>query len=77
MAAISTHLDPKPYQVAISHDRDLPLRKWKHVGVIGAPSHREAAYRAGVMGNLVREYPSPHGVVYEFLCGFVHVGFGT
>jgi hypothetical protein len=77
MAAISTHLHHKPFQVAVAADKALPLRKWNHLGTLGAVSSREAAYRAGVPGNIIRESASAHGIVYEFLGGFVHVGFGT
>ena len=76
MAAISTHLHHKPYQVAISKIRYAELRKWNHLGTTHCESHATAAYKHGE-GAFVRELPSPHGVVFQFTDNFVHVGFGS
>ena len=77
MSRISEHLDARPFQVAISTDRALPLRKWDHRGTIHAPSSRSAAYLAGVAGDIIAEHVTADGIAYEFPGHFVHVGFGA
>jgi hypothetical protein len=76
MAAISTHLHHRPYQVATATDLNLPHRKWRHHGTFRAPTHRSAAYDVykGI-GNVIDEFAGPHGIIYRFSCGlFVCVG---
>lgn len=70
MAAISTHLHDKPYQVATTMDPAKPHRKWDHRGTHYAPSHRSAAYNAYKGdGDIVSESTGAVGVVYLFSCG--------
>lgn len=75
---ISTHLHTKPYQVAISEDRHLPLRKWNHIGTIHEVSHRVAACVARkFVSEITGTHNSLSGIIFEFADGvFVHVGFG-
>lgn len=72
-------LQTRPYQVAISTDPTLPLRKWDHKGTFHAYSHLSAAYEAtDFTGNHVH-YHQNHGLpgtLFKFDTGvFVHVGF--
>lgn len=39
---ISTHMNTKPYQVAISKDSNLIRRKWDHKGTIWAITAKDA-----------------------------------
>jgi hypothetical protein len=83
MAQISTHLNVKPYQVAISTDKSLPHRKWDHQkGFQWSVSNLSAAYdfRAskGLKGDEVAGWSCAEGVIYQFPDGqFVKVGFGS
>ena len=80
-ADISSHLHSKPFQVAITTDKTLPLRKWNHIGVVQAPSSKSAAYNAyNGSGDITEEFsihPSTErsGTVYKFSTGeFIFVG---
>lgn len=82
MAAISTHLDVKPYQVAVSKDKNLLFRKWNHLaGFFYQPTHMSAAYAAkNYKCEIVRSQIGfgETGIIFEFADGeFVHVGFGS
>lgn len=46
-AQISTHLNDKPFQVAVTNDPKLPLRKWDHKGTCYAKSAKSAAFKYG------------------------------
>jgi hypothetical protein len=78
-AAISHHLDKKPWEVAVSKDSSLPVRKWNHLGTVWAASAKSAAYqaRADEKGEIVRTLTLPgdsEAVVFEFPDGsFVRV----
>lgn len=83
MAQISTHLNLKPFQVAISTDKLLRHRKWDHQkGFYLSVSPLSAAYdfRAskGLKGNEVARWACMEGVIYQFPDGqYVKVGFGS
>jgi hypothetical protein len=75
---ISTHLDEKPFRVATSTDRGLPLRKWKHLGTVYAVSSTSAAHQShNGAGRIVATHPGHDGrAVLEFDDGvFLSVGF--
>lgn len=75
MAAISTHLDARPYQVASSRELDLEFRKWDHLGTHRRVTARDAAMRVG-QGDVVCEHVRHDRLVFEFSGGlFVAVGF--
>lgn len=65
---ISTHLQPKPWQVAVSHDPNLPIRKWNHVGTHWHPSAPSAAITVGG-GNIINVFSKEHKAVYELDTG--------
>lgn len=77
MAAISTHLHVRPYQVAVTTDPALPYDKWKQLGINYAPTHRSAAYAVYKGdGDIVGESTGFMGVVFLFSCGLsvqVHI----
>jgi hypothetical protein len=74
MAAISTHLHHRPYQVSVTKDPNLPYRKWRHLhGTKWAVSHKQALVVAGIPGSIVRVLNRPE-LVFEFSTGdFVRV----
>lgn len=75
MIPVSEHLHGRPYQVALSRDKDLVFRKWNHVGTTWAVSHGSAAFRHA-SGDIVRRFCGVSGIVFEFTDGtFVQVGF--
>jgi len=70
---VSTHMDVKPYQVAITTDPNLELRKWQHMCTHWDVSHLSAAFRFG-NGEVVREFIKHDGIVFQFSDGkFIHV----
>lgn len=77
MAAISTHLHNRPFQVATTTDIKLPLRKWNHLGIIWGVSHRTAAYVAMQFQHcLVQEFMCYDGLTFQFANGqYVRVTF--
>lgn len=71
----------RPYQVALTTDPTLPLRKWDHKGTFHSYTHLSAAYDATdftanhVAGN-GKNYGHHTGTIIEFENGiFAHVGF--
>lgn len=50
-----------PWQIAVSENKNLPVRKWQHLGTFYSPSSLSAAYDA------VRGYD--HGRVVETFAG--------
>ena len=64
------------YQVATSNDKELPLRKWNHLGSKRDFSAKSVAYQVGD-GYIVKNHPGfDGGVIYEFSSGqFVSVKF--
>jgi hypothetical protein len=77
MAAVSTHLHNKPYQVANTTDPTLIFRKWNHLGNHYCPSPRSAAYSAYKgEGHIESESYGAGGIIYRFSCGlYISVGF--
>lgn len=64
---ISSHLNLKPWQVAITLDLNLPFRKWYHMGTTWAVTARSAAFE---LGSVVKEEDG----IYQLNSGwFVHV----
>lgn len=61
---ISTHLHLKPWQVAISRDSSLLIRKWNHIGTHWHVSALSAVYAIGG-ANIVRMFAKEHKAVYE------------
>ena len=45
MASISNHLHVKPYQIAVTNDKTLPIRKWNHLGTFWDVSAISAIYQ--------------------------------
>jgi len=76
MAAISTHLDLKPYQVAVATDPTLPMRKWNwHRGTMWAVSAKSAAYEVNKSGDIAIDPKFPSA--FKFPDGqYVCAGFG-
>lgn len=70
---ITSHLQNKPFQVATSIDRNLPIRKWNHIGTVWSVSSKTAAYDAYEgCGVLVNESTGEGGRgVYEFSDGIL------
>jgi hypothetical protein len=78
MAAISTHLNQKAYQIAVTRDFSLPLRKWDHKGTCWAVSARSAVYiaRGELKGDIVKTHAMFDGVACEFADGvFMRVAY--
>ena len=75
-AQISSHLNDKPYQVAVTTDINLPLRKWNHKGTVYDKSNLSAAYKYGDGKLLGNSNPkNEKGGIYKFEKKFVYVGF--
>jgi hypothetical protein len=76
MAAISTHLHNRRFQVAISENKDLPLRKWNHIGTVEAVTSISAAYKV-VDSTIKTSHPGfEGGVIFEFENGqFVSIKY--
>lgn len=75
MAAISTHLHRKPFQVAVSADMELEFRKWNHLGTRWDVSPRNVAHKVGE-GAVLAEHARHGRLVFSFSTGqFVSVGF--
>ncbi len=73
MASVSSHLHTRPYRVATTTEPSQPFRKWDHIGIRHAVSHRSAAFLA-TEGDIVGESSGEQGVVFEFSTGlFVQV----
>ena len=73
---ISSHLAPKPWQVALSIDPKLLFRKWNHIGTIWAVSSISAAYQARKAdGDIVQTLAGYEGgAIFKFPDGmFIHV----
>lgn len=45
--SISSHLCVKPWQLAVTKDKTLPVRKWNHLGTVWAVSSISAVYGLG------------------------------
>ncbi len=78
MARISSHCDLKPYQVAVTQDKSLPVRKWDHLReTVWAVTSKDAAYHAREYkgGDMTDSFViDPVSVVYCFPDGlFVRV----
>jgi hypothetical protein len=71
MAHTSSHLHVKPFQVAVTSDPKLPVRKWHHRGTLWAVSSLDAAYhtahKLGYIGD-AKDHPpvDAESVVYRF-----------
>jgi hypothetical protein len=81
---ISIHLNHKPFQVAVSTDPTLPLRKWNHIGTVWHVSSRSAVFhfRSGESWGTPGRHDDPSseapgfdgGVIYGYPDGqFIHV----
>ena len=75
MAEISTHLQPKPFQVALSNTLDLPYRKWNCIGTVHAVSAESAAYECGWgRGDILKSIVGEQGsVIFQFDNMFIRV----
>lgn len=80
MAQISTHLNVKPFQVAVTTDETLIYRKWDHKGTCWSVDHTDAALKFGsgkLLERCISRFNCKFGVVFKFENNFVHVGFGS
>lgn len=78
MSKISTHLDDKPYQVAVTIDPTLPVRKWDHKGTVWAVSSLSAAYKFAQLWKIsgdAKDHPSvdADSIVYNFNGQYIRV----
>lgn len=78
MSHISSHLHVKPFQVAVTSDPKLPVRKWNHKGTLWAVSSLDALYQTahklGIKGD-AKDHPpvDPESIVYHIGDQFIRV----
>ena len=62
-----------PYQVAVTENPSLPVRKWRHLGTFYSESFLSAAYdavRGHGVGRVIETFAGGEGsVVYKFSSG--------
>ncbi len=75
MARISTHMDERSFQVAVTKDIKLPLRKWDHRGTVHGISAASVAFQVhNKVGEVVETHVVEGFIVYEFATGeFIRV----